>query len=77
MAAAVDAVVEGPGEVGDFPAGEDRQVRDGLRAGGVVVEHYQDPGGRRGRGLQGFGDGPGGNPDLRREGGQHICFEKL
>ena len=23
------------------------------------------------------GHGPGGDPDLRREGGQHVCFEKL
>ena len=37
-------VGEGPGEVGHVPAGEDRKVRDGLRAGGVVVEHYEHPG---------------------------------
>ena len=70
-------MVEGPGEVGDVPPGQDGQVRDGLRAGRVVVEHHQDPGGRHGRGREGVSHGPGGDPDLRREGGQHICFEKL
>ena len=50
LALAVDFVGEGPGEVGHFPAGEDRKVRHGLGAGGVVVEHYQDTGGCLGRG---------------------------
>ncbi len=66
---------EGPDEVLDLPAGEHGQIRNGLRSGGVVVEHYEHPGGlRAGRG-DGVGNQAGGNPDFGREGGQDVCFK--
>ncbi len=45
-------------------------------SGGVVVEHYEHPGGlRAGRGY-GVGNKAGGNPGFGREGGQDVCFKR-
>lgn len=68
-------VGEGPREVLDLPAGENREVRDGLRAGGVVVEDHQDLRCGGGRRRNGICNQLGGNLDFRRESGQNVGFK--
>jgi len=57
-----------PAEVLGLPAGEHRQVRDGLRTGRIVVEHDENAagGGHRGGDLGGIDD------RLRRELSQQV-----
>ena len=68
-------VGEGPGEVLDLPAGEYGEIRNGLRACGVVVEDNQNA--RGGGGGRGYGVGYqlSRNLDFRRESGQSVCFK--
>ena len=67
--------MESPDEVFDFPAGEHGKVCNGLRSGGVVVEHHQHAGRRRSGGRDSVGHLLGRDLELRGKGGQNVCFK--